>query len=88
MGRAVFLLPPQVALVPQAVGAPIGISPAPTHHGHRLVTEPRQKKTGQAAEMSGCCQATTGWPNLIPLGPSAPVDFNPWILDFFYVVIH
>jgi len=56
LGRAVFLLPPQVALVPQPVGAPIRISPAPTHHGHRLVTEPRRKKTGQAAKMSGCCQ--------------------------------
>lgn len=54
--RAVVLLPPQVALVPQPVGASIGISPAPTHHGHRLVTEPRQKKMGQAAKTSGCCQ--------------------------------
>lgn len=54
--RAVVLLPPQVALVPQPVGAPVGISPAPTHHGHRLVTEPPQKKMGQAAKMSGCCQ--------------------------------
>lgn len=56
LGRAVLLIPPQVALVPQPVGAPIGISPAPAHHGHRLVTEPLQKKMGQAAKISGCCQ--------------------------------
>lgn len=56
LGRAVVLLPPQVVLVPQPVSASIGISPAPTHHGHRLVTEPPQKKMGQAAKTSGCCQ--------------------------------
>lgn len=56
LGRAILLIPPQVTLVPQAVGAPIGISPAPAHHGHRLVTEPPQKKMGQAPKISGCCQ--------------------------------
>lgn len=55
LGRTVLLIPPQVALVvPQPVGAPIGISPAPAHHGHRLVTKPVQKKMGQAAKISGC----------------------------------
>lgn len=56
LGRAVLLVPPQVALVPQPVGAPIGISPAPAHHCHRLVTKPPKKKIGQAAKISGCCQ--------------------------------
>lgn len=56
LGRAVLLIPPQVAFVPQPVGAPIGISPAPAHHCHRLVTEPPKKKMGQAAKISGCCQ--------------------------------
>lgn len=37
LGRALVLLPPQVALVPQAIGAPIRVAPSPTHHGHRCV---------------------------------------------------
>lgn len=45
-GAVLLLSNPQVALVPQAVGAPIGISPAPTHHGHRSVTKPPQKEKG------------------------------------------
>lgn len=42
LGRAILLIPPQVTLVPQPIGTPIGISPSPAHHGHRLVTEPLQ----------------------------------------------
>lgn len=40
----VLLVAPQVALVSQTVGSAIGISPAPAHHGHRLVTEPLRRK--------------------------------------------